>query len=113
LNHELSKNLKLGLNARISDQTVNGTGTQGDSYKVRTSQAITSVATRGLSDFITVDTSMMTDDELQQYLQNTMSLSEQAQQYWKRTNNRAFNLNSSFDWIIFKGLTAHTEAGYG
>ncbi|MDD4969507.1 MAG: TonB-dependent receptor [Paludibacter sp.] len=113
LNHELSKNLKMGFNARISDQTVNGSGTQGGTYKVRSSQAVTSVATRGLSDFITVDTSAMTDEELQQYLQNTMSLSEQAQQYWKRTNNRSFNFNGSLDWLIVKGLTAHGEAGYG
>jgi len=113
LNHELSKNLKLGLNARISDQVVNGAGTQGDTYKVRTTQAITSVATRGLSDFITVDTSNMTDEELQQYIANTMSLSQQAQQYWKRTNNRSFNFNGSLDWTIAKGLIAHGEAGYG
>jgi TonB-linked SusC/RagA family outer membrane protein len=113
LNHEMSKSLKLGLNARISDQVVNGSGTQGDTYKVRTSQAITSVATRGLSDFITVDTGSMTDEELQQYIASTMSLSDQAQQYWKRTNNRSFNFNASLDWLIFKGLTAHGEAGYG
>jgi len=113
LNHELSKNLKVGFNARISDQVVNGSGTQGDTYKVRTSQSITSVATRGLSDFIAVDTSTMTDEELQQYIANTMSLSEQAQQYWKRKNNRSFNFNGNVDWLIFKGLTAHVEAGYG
>jgi TonB-linked outer membrane protein, SusC/RagA family len=113
LNHQITKNLILGLNSRISDQVVNGSGTQGGTYKVRTSQALTSVATRGLSDFTTVDTSTMTDDEYQQYLENTMSLSQQAQRYWKRTNNRAFNFNGSLDWTIFKGLVAHGEAGYG
>ena len=113
LNHQMAKNLKLGLNTRISDQIANGSGTQGGTYKVRTSQAITSVATKGLSDFKTVDTSSMTDEELDEYLENNLSLSEQAQRYWKRKNNRAFNFNGSLDWTIFKGLVAHGEAGYG
>jgi TonB-linked SusC/RagA family outer membrane protein len=113
LNHQMSKNLILGINTRISDQAVNGSGTQGGTYKIRTSQAITSVATRGLSDFVTVDTSSMTDEEYQQYLENNLSLSEQAQRYWKRTNNRAFTFNGNLDWTILKGLVAHGEAGYG
>jgi hypothetical protein len=100
LNHELSKNLKVGFNARVSDQKVNGSGTQGGTYKIRTSQAITSVATRGLSDFITVDTSTMTDEEYQEYLDNSLSLTDQAQQYWKRTNNRSFNFMGSLDWTM-------------
>ena len=113
LNHQMSKTLKLGLNARISDQEVNGSGTQGGTYKIRTTQAITAVATRGLSDFISVDTSTMTDEEYQQYLQSTMSLSDQAKQYWKKSNNRSFNFNGSLDWTILKGLILHGEAGYG
>jgi TonB-dependent starch-binding outer membrane protein SusC len=113
LNHEMAKNLKFGMNARISDQTVNGSGTQGGANKIRTSQAVTSVATKGLSDFITVDTNSMTDEEYQDYLENNLSLSEQAQRYWKRKNNRAFNFNSNLDWTITKGLTARVEGGYG
>lgn len=113
LNHEISKNLKMNLNARVNDQTVNGSGTQGGTYKIRTSQAITSVATRGLSDFKTVDTSTMTDEEYQEYLQNSMSLSDQAQQYWRKKNDRGFNFNGSLDWTIIKGLTARLEGGYG
>jgi hypothetical protein len=113
LNHEISKNLKMNLNARVNDQIVNGSGTQGGTYKIRTSQAITSVATRGLSDFKTVDTSTMTDEEYQEYLENSMSLSDQAQQYWRKKNDRGFNFNGSLDWTIIKGLTARLEGGYG
>lgn len=113
LNHEISKKLKFSLNARVNDQLVNGSGTQGGTYKIRTSQAITSVATRGLSDFITVDTGSMTDEEYQEYLENNLSLSEQAQRYWRRRNDKGFNFNSSLDWTVFKGFTAHLEAGYG
>lgn len=112
-NHQISKNLKFGINARVNDQVVNGSGTQGGLYKIRTSQAITSVATKGLSDFIDIDTSTMTDEEYQEYLENSLSLSEQAQRYWRRTNNRGFNFNASLDWTILNGLVAHGEAGYG
>ena len=112
LNHEIAKNLKFNVNARVNDQVVNGSGTQGGTYKIRTSQALTSVATRGLSDFITVDTGNMTDEEYEEYLENNLSLSEQAQRYWRRKNDRGFNFNTSLDWIIIKGLTARLEAGY-
>ncbi len=113
LDHEITKNLKFGINTRVSDQVVNGSGTQGGTYKIRTSQAITSVATRGLSDFITVDTSNMTDEEYQQYLENTLPLSEQAKRYWKKSNAKAFNFNGNIDWTIINGLVAHVESGYG
>lgn len=112
LNHEIAKSLKLNLNARVNDQVVNGSGTQGGTYKIRTSQALTSVATRGLADFISVDTSNMTDEEYEEYLENNLSLSEQAQRYWRRKNERGFNFNASLDWNIFKGLNARLEGGY-
>lgn len=113
LNHDIASNLRLGLNFRVSDQLVNGSGTQGGLYKIRTSQAVTAVATRGLSAFQDVDTSTMTDDQYQEYLQSTMTLSQQAQQYWKQTANRGFNFNASLDWTIVKGLIMHGEGGYG
>ncbi len=113
LNHQIAKNLKFGLNVRVNDQTVNGSGTQGGTYKIRTSQAITSAATKGLSAFTTIDTSNMSDDEYEQYIENNMSLSEQAQRYWKKQNTRGYNFNASLDWTIIKGLVAHTEVGYG
>lgn len=112
LNHQLSKSLKLGLNARVSDQTVNGSGTQGGTYKIRTSQAITSVATKGLSAYITPDISTMSDEEYQEYLNSQMTLAEQAARYWRKRNQRRFQFNASLDWKIVKGISAHAEAGY-
>ena len=53
LNHEINKSLTFSVNARVSDQIANGQGTQGGTYKVRTEQAIYSVATKGLSGMIT------------------------------------------------------------
>ncbi len=113
LNHQINKNLKFGLNARVSDQITNGSGTQGGTYKIRTSQAITSQATKGLSAYITPDFSTMTDDEIDEYRKSNMTLAEQAAAYWRKKNQRNFQFNASLDWNIVKGLTFHTEGGYG
>lgn len=112
LNHQIADNLKFGANFRVKDQLVNGSGTQGGNYKIRTSQAITGVATRGLSDNIEVDPSTMTDEEYQEYLQSIRSLSDQAQDYWKKKNDRGYDFNFSLDWTVLKGLVLHGEAGY-
>lgn len=112
LSHEISKKLLFKMNIRMSDAITNGSGTSGGNYKIRTSQAITSMATKGLSEFTDIDTSTMDDDEYQEYLRNKMSLSEQAAQYWKKKNQRAFNYTGSLDWMIMKNLTFRLEGGY-
>ena len=48
LNHDINKSLKFSMTARVNDQTANGQGTQGGTYKVRTEQALYGVATKGL-----------------------------------------------------------------
>ena len=113
LSHQINKKLKFNVNARISDQTVNGSGTQGGTYKIRTSQAITSQATKGLSAYVTPDISTMTDDEYQEYLNSNMTLAEQAARYWRKRTQRKYNFNASLDWDIIKGLSLHAEGGYG
>jgi TonB-dependent starch-binding outer membrane protein SusC len=112
LNHEIAKNLKASFNTRISDTKVNGSGTSGGNYKVRTSQAVTSSATNGLSGMTSVDLSTMSDEEKNQYLQSIMSLTDQAAQYWKRSTNRTFNFTGSLDWEIIKKLVYRIEGGY-
>jgi TonB-linked SusC/RagA family outer membrane protein len=52
LNHEITKKLKFSMTARVNDQTANGQGTQGGTYKVRTEQTLYGVATKGLSEMI-------------------------------------------------------------
>ena len=113
LNHQINKNLKFTMNARVSDQEINGSGTQGGTYKIRTSQAITSVATKGLQDFITPDFSSMSDEEYQEYLNSQMTLAEQAARYWRKREQRRFQFNAGLDWTIIKGLKLHVEGGYG
>ena len=113
LNHDISKNLAFSLKASVTDQIANGQGTQGGTYKVRTEQAIYSVATKGLSGFITPDFSQMSDEEIEEYNRSNMSLSEQSEQYWRRRNNRSFKFNAALDWKTpLKGLKAHLEGGY-
>ncbi len=113
LDHQINKKMKFTMNARVSDQEVNGSGTQGGTYKIRTSQAITSVATKGLSEYITPDFDTMSDEEIDEWEKSNMSLSEQAKRYWRRRDQRRFNFNAAFDWEIIKGLKARVEGGYG
>ena len=112
LNHDISEKLSFNLKANVSDQLVNGQGTQGDTYKIRTTQALTSVATKGLSEFITPDFSKMSDEEYEEWQDSQMTLAEQAKKYWRKRNNRKFGFNAAFDWTIIKGLKAHLEGGY-
>ncbi len=112
LSHQLNKNLAATFNLRMSDTEVNGSGSSGGMYKIRTSQAVTSPATRGLSDQISVDPNLMSEEEYEQWLRANMSLSEQAQQYWKRRNDKTFNFLGSLDWTIIKGLVYRVEGGY-
>ena len=113
LNHDITKNLKFSLKASVTDQIANGQGTQGGTHKVRTEQAIYSVATKGLSGFITPDFSQMSDEEIEEYNRSNMTLSEQSEQYWRRRNNRSFKFNAALDWTTpVKGLKAHVEGGY-
>ena len=113
LNHELNKNLKFSMTARVNDQIANGQGTQGGTYKVRTEQALYGVATKGLSGMITPDFSTMSEDEIEEWQRANMSLAEQSEQYWRRRNNRGFVFNAALDWTTpLKGLKAHLEGGY-
>jgi len=113
LNHDINKSLKFTLNIRLTDQTANGQGTQGGTYKIRTEQSLYSVATKGLSGMVTPDFSTMSDDEINEWQRANMSLADQSAQYWRRRNNRSFVFNGALDWKTpLKGLTAHLEGGY-
>ena len=112
LYHEISKNLKANFNARISDTNVNGSGTAGGTYKIRTTQAITSMAVPGLSGMVTVDPTTLAPDEYDQWVKSNLTLAEQAAQYWKRSKTRVFNFTGSLDWEIIKNLVYRVEGGY-
>lgn len=112
LSHEISSKLSLNVNARLADITVNGSGSSGGTYKIRTSQAVTSPAVNGLSDQTVINPSLLTEEEYEEWIRSNMSLTEQAQQYWKRKKDRTYNFLGSLDWKILKGLTMRFEGGY-
>lgn len=112
LNHEISKNLKANFNLRFADTEVNGSGSSGGTYKIRTSQAVTSPATNGLSDQVVIDPNLLSEEDYEQWQRANMSLSQQAQQYWKKRNDRTINFLGSLDWTIVKGLVYRMEGGY-
>lgn len=112
INHDIAKNLKFNVNARITDTNINGQGTSGGNYKIRTTQAVTSPAVKGLEDFIVVNPGTMTEEEYEQYIRSNMTLAEQAEQYWRLRMDKTFNFTSSIDWEIVKNLKYRVEGGY-
>lgn len=112
LNHEISKNLKFDFNTRLSDTEANGAGSSGGSYKIRTYEAVSKAPIQQMDMLTDKDTSTMSEDELNQYLKDKMTLAEQAAEYWKRTNDRVFNFTTALNWKIIDGLTYRLEGGY-
>ena len=111
LDHEIAKNLMFKLNARVSDTEINGSGTSGGTYKIRTSQAVKSPATRGLQEWTEINPDLLTEDEYNDWVRSNLTLSEQAAQYWKRQNRRRYTLNASINWNIIDGLKYNLEGG--
>jgi TonB-linked SusC/RagA family outer membrane protein len=112
LNHEILRNLKFDFNLRVSNTTTNGSGTSGGTYKIRSSQAVTTSPVKGLDEFTEIDITSMTEEEQDEYLRSLLSLSEQAAQYWKKKLQKSYNFTSAISWDIVKGLTYRAELGY-
>lgn len=112
LNHEITKGLKFDFNTRISDTETKGVGTGGGTYKIRSYDALMKAPVSGLYEYTVVDTGAMSDEELEQYLNETMTLQDKVDQYWRRKNERRFNLTGGLSWDIVKNLTYRLEGGY-
>jgi TonB-linked SusC/RagA family outer membrane protein len=112
LDHQLAENLKMNLQTRVSDTETNGAGTSGSTYKVRSYDALLKAPVNGLSDFSTIDLASLTDDELDSYLKERMSLEELSAQYWKKKNDRRYNFSGGISWKVIKNLTYRMEGGY-
>jgi hypothetical protein len=112
LNHEISKNLKFDINTRLSDTEVNGAGTSGSTYKLRSYEAVVKAPVNGMWDFTEVDTSEMDESEYNTYLNDMMTLKEKSDQYWKRKNQKRFNFTGGLSWDIIKNLTYRVEGWY-
>ena len=112
LNHKISKNLKVNFNVRFSDAVVNGAGSTGENNKIRTYDAIRKSPVENFEDRVELDTSTMTEDEYNSYIKGKLTISELADQYWKKKKNTGLNFTGAVDWKILKGLSYRLEGGY-
>jgi TonB-dependent starch-binding outer membrane protein SusC len=112
LNHDISKTLKMDFNMRLSNTEVNGSGTSGDTYKIRSTQALTKGPVNGLEDQTVVNLNGLTDEELSAYYEAHMTLAEQSAEYWKKKTTNVFNFTGALTWNAFKGFSARLEGGY-
>ncbi|MBR5687934.1 MAG: TonB-dependent receptor [Prevotella sp.] len=112
LKHELYKNLDLDFGVRMSDTEVKGMGTGGGSYKIRSYDAIMTGPVFGLYDQISIDPSMMSEEEYEEYINGTRTLKDRVNDYWRRKNDRRYNFNAAITWKINKHFTYRAEGGY-
>ncbi len=113
LNHEITKGLKLDFGTRISDTETRGVGTAGSTYKIRSYDAIMKSPVNGFYDSMDeAAIAAMDDEEYEEYINDTMTLRDKLDQYWRRKNEQRFNLNFGLTWNILKDLTYRGEGGY-
>jgi len=113
LDQEISRNLIFRFNARTTDTKVNGEGSSGGTNKVRTFEAVSRGPVRGLQGMAELtQEDFTTEDEWEQYLEDSQSFAERLFQNWRRRNTRSFAYDASLDWLIIKGLTYRVEGGY-
>ncbi|MCD8030692.1 MAG: TonB-dependent receptor [Bacteroides sp.] len=113
LNHEITKGLKLDFGTRISDTETRGVGTAGSTYKIRSYDAIMKAPVNGFYDSMDESAiAAMDDEEYEEYINDTMTLRQKLDQYWRRKNEQRFNLNLGLTWDIMKNLTYRGEGGY-
>lgn len=112
LSHEISDKLHFDFQTRISDAVTNGSGTAGGTYKIRSSQAVTTRPVKGLSEFTVIDPSTLSDDEYDEWVRSNMTLAEQSAAYWKRKLQKSFQFTGGLTWDVVKGLKLRAEGGY-
>jgi len=112
LNHQISKKLTLDFDARLSDTKVNGSGTAGSTYKLRTYEAVVKAPVNAYYNYDDVDTSSMDDADYLAYMNDKMTIKEKSDQYWKRTLDRKWNLSAALNWNITDFLKYRFEGGY-
>ncbi len=112
INHEISKSLRVNFSGRFSDTEVDGSGTSGGTYKVRTSRTITRPPVVGLQEYNPVDPTTLDEVDYENWLQGHLTLAQLAAQYWRQKNDRIFNFSGGLEWNILPELTYRMDAGY-
>ncbi|MEO5561951.1 MAG: TonB-dependent receptor [Chitinophagaceae bacterium] len=111
LNHEISRVLKLDVNARYTQAITNGAGTSG-AANLRVGDGITTRPVNGIADMIIIDPGSNADD-YEQFIRNLINPLELSGQDYRKRVSRVFNLNAGGSWAILKNLTFRTEFSYG
>jgi TonB-dependent starch-binding outer membrane protein SusC len=111
LSHEVSKALKLDINARYTHAITNGAGTAG-AANLRVGDGITTRPVNGIADMIILDGGTNADD-YEQFIRNLINPLKLAEQDYRKRVTRALNLNGGVSWAIRKNLNYRSEFSYG
>lgn len=112
LNHELYRGLKMDLTSRYTNTNIDGAGTSGGS-QVRIGDAITTRPVNGLADQIEIDPlgGGATDDDYEQFLRSLIDPIRLAEQDYRKSLQKAFNMNAAVSWNISPSFLARSEFG--
>ena len=113
LSQDISPSLKLDLNTRITDLTVNGAGISGGSQS-RVKNFITARPTNGVADEMSIDpNSANTDDDVfQDFLTSLIKPVDLIKQDWRKRLSQSYVLSASLGWKISNNLTAKSLYTY-
>lgn len=107
LNHEISKNLKLDLGARLTSRLVDGAGTSGSS-SIRVSNIVAARPTNGIAGEIIIDPNSVEDDDLENFLLAQTNPKDLVKQDFRQKNSKGYVLNAGLTWNILDNLSANS-----
>jgi len=108
LNSKLTDNLTFEYQTRLTNRTIDGSGTDGVSLL----RALREAPTAGLEDYMTLpEDNTYFDPEDYEVKPRFNPIEEAAKNYRKRTT-RTFNTTGALTWTIQKGLTLRSSFGY-
>ena len=108
LNSKLTDNLTFEFQSRLTNQTIDGSGTDGVSLL----RALREAPTGGLEDYMTLpDDNTYFDPEDYETRVRFNPIEDAAKNYRERTT-RTFNNTGALTWTIKKGLTLRSSYGY-
>jgi len=112
LNQDLYKGLKLDLTSRFTNTNIDGAGTSGTS-SVRIGDGITTRPVNGLADAIEFDplSGGTTDDDYEQFIKSLVGPTALAEQDYRKSLTKVFNMNAAVNWSILTNLLFRSEFG--
>ncbi|MNQ03208.1 Ferric enterobactin receptor precursor [compost metagenome] len=108
LNSKLTDNLTFEYQTRLTNQTIDGSGTDGVSLL----RALREAPTGGLEDYMTLpeDNTYFDPDDYE--IKPRFNPFEEAEKNYRKRTTRIFNTTGALTWTIKKGLTLRSSFGY-